>query len=116
MKISEVAECLRCEIVCGDDLIDRPLISACGADLMSDFLAFAKEGCVLLTGMVNLHVIRAAEMMDVQCIVFVRGKIPTQEICELARKYGMTLMICRYSLYEACGRLYQTGLKPCTKE
>ncbi|MGI5849560.1 MAG: DRTGG domain-containing protein [Christensenellales bacterium] len=116
MKVSEVAACLSCDIICGEQNMDKQLTSAFGADLMSDVLSFAKEGCVLLTGMVNQHTIRTAEMLDVLCIVFVRGKKPTSDICELAKKKGMTLLVCKHTLYEACGRLYQMGLAPCCKE
>jgi hypothetical protein len=95
--------------------MDNVLSSACGADLMSDVLTFAKEGCVLLTGMVNHHVVRTAEMLDVMCIVFVRGKKPTDDVIELAQDCGITLLTCNQTLYEACGILYMQGLGPCRK-
>ena len=85
------------------------------ADLMSDVLAFAKDGCILLTGMVNQHVIRTAEMLDVLCITFVRGKKPTDDIIDLAKQTGVTLLCCDHTLYEACGKLYQKGLPPCQR-
>lgn len=113
MTISQAAEILGCDIICGHENMDRQLKSACGADLMSDVLAFAKEGCVLLTGMVNHHAIRTAEMLDVLCVVFVRGKRPDAEICELAKQCGITLLNCRHTLYEACGLLYKAGLPAC---
>jgi predicted transcriptional regulator len=115
MTIAEAAAILNCKTVCGADKMDRPLSSACGADLMSDVLAFVKEDCLLLTGMVNAHVVRTAEMLDVPCIVLVRGKVPSQDMIELAEQTGVTLLTCEYTLYEACGRLYQNGLPPCSK-
>lgn len=113
MDISQAAEILGCDIICGRENLDRQLKSACGADLMSDVLAFAKEGCVLLTGMANHHAIRTAEMLDVLCIVFVRGKRPDDEMCELANRCGITLLSCAHTLYEACGLLYKAGLPAC---
>jgi predicted transcriptional regulator len=113
MTIAEAAAILDCQTVCGEQNMDKPLNSACGADLMSDVLAFAKDNCVLLTGMVNSHVIRTAEMLDVSCIVFVRGKKPSDDMIELANQTGATLLTCDLTLYEACGRLYQRGLPPC---
>lgn len=115
MKVSDVASLLACDIICGEENMDKVLSSACGADLMSDVLAFAKESCVLLTGMVNHHVIRTAEMLDVLCIVFVRGKKPTDDVSELAKKCDVTLLCCKHTLYEACGILYTQGLGPCRK-
>ena len=115
MTISQAAALLGGTLICGEKNVDKTLSSACGADLMSDVLAFAKEGGVLLTGMVNPHVIRTAEMLDVQCIVFVRGKKPADDVVSLARQTGVTLLTCDYTLYEACGRLFAEGLPPCRK-
>lgn len=115
MILSKIAAKLECDLICGGDNMDKSITSACGADLMSDVLAFAKAGSVLLTGMVNQHVVRTAEMLDVTCIIFVRGKKPNTEICDLANKTGITIMTCQHSLYEACGLLYQAGLPPCSR-
>ncbi len=115
MTISDVIKCLGCDLICGEQNLDKQLMSACGADLMSDVLAFAKEGCLLLTGMVNNHVIRTAEMLDVSCIVFVRGKKPTEDVSALASECGITLLSCEQTLFEACGILYKHGLQPCQK-
>ena len=115
MKISKVAAVLDCEVLCGKENLDREVTSACGADLMSDALAFAKEHSVLLTGMVNQHVIRTAQMLDVYCIVFVRGKRPDEDILNMAKENGILLMSCSHSLYEACGLLYTSGLTPCSR-
>ncbi len=115
MTISKIAELLECGLVCGTHNLDKEASSAYGADLMSDVLAFAKENCVLLTGMVNQHVVRTAEMLDIICIVFVRGKTPPVDVCDLAERTGVTLMTSSYSLYESSGILYANGLLPCSK-
>ena len=115
MTISQVSSILNCVQVCGEQNFDKPLASACGADLMSDVLTIAKESSVLLTGMVNPHVVRTAQMLDMQCIIFVRNKKPTDDMIALAIQAGITLLACEYTLYEACGRLYQEGLPPCSR-
>lgn len=115
MTIAEAAAAIGATPVCGVEHMDKPLSSGCGADLMSDVLAFAKDGCILLTGMVNQHVIRTAEMLDVLCIAFVRGKKPTGDVVGLAKQTGVTLLCCDHTLYEACGRLYEKGLPPCRR-
>ncbi len=110
MKIREIKELLDAEIVCGDDALDREVYSACGSDMMSDVLAYVKDQAVLLTGLVNPQVVRTAEMMDMVCIVFVRSKCPTEEMIELARESRMVLLKTRKRMYEACGKLYASGL------
>ena len=115
MKLLEVQEVLDAEIVGGIEWLDRDVETACGADLMSDVLAFTKENTLLLTGLTNIQVVRTAEMSDVVGIVFVRGKRPGPELIEMARLKKIPLFIVKYSLYEACGKLYQNGLKSCHK-
>ena len=110
MKISQMQELLEARVLCCEENTGRHVYSACGCDLMSDVLAFVKDQAVLLTGLVNPQVIRTAEMMDMICVVFVRSKVPTQEMIDLARESGIVLMVSDKRLYEACGLLYQNGL------
>lgn len=112
MKVSEIATCLNAKIY-NEPKLDKQVTSACGADLMSDVLAFVKHNAVLLTGLVNSHVIRTAEMIDISCIVFVRGKVPPEELCQLAKEKDIAVMTTEASMYEACGRLYKNGLPAC---
>ncbi len=110
MKISTLKELLDADILCGEDYLDKDVHSACGSDMMSDVLAFVKDQAVLLTGLVNLQVIRTAEMMDMLCIVFVRSKRPTLEMIEAAEESGITLLATDKRMYDACGTLYNNGL------
>ena len=110
MKISTLKELLDADILCGEEYLDSDVHSACGSDMMSDVLAFVKDQAVLLTGLVNLQVIRTAEMMDMLCIVFVRSKRPTPEMVEAARESGITLLATNKRMYDACGTLYINGL------
>ncbi len=110
MKISQMQKLLDAEVVCCEENLEEEVFSACGCDLMSDVLAYVKDQAVLLTGLVNPQVIRTAVMMDMKCIVFVRSKMPTDEMTELARESGIVVMQCDKRLYEACGLLYSNGL------
>lgn len=112
MTIKEAAGLLDAEILCGEDLLDREINSACGSDMMSDVLAFVKEHSILLTGLLNPQVVRTAEMMDMSCIVFVRGKHPGDAILKLAGDCGIVVMRTEYRMFSACGKLYAAGLCP----
>jgi predicted transcriptional regulator len=111
MKISKIIELLNATVVAGEDKINSEVYSACGSDMMSDVLAYVKEQAVLLTGLTNLQVVRTAEMMDMKCIVFVRGKKPSGDITELAKESGIVLLCTEERMYDACGKLYENGLK-----
>lgn len=110
MTLLQIRDLLGATVLCGEDFLDREAISACASDFMSDALAYVKDQAVLLTGMVNPQVVRTADMLDMQCIVFVRGKIPGEDILELARERSIVVMCCGVRMFIACGLLYSNGL------
>lgn len=110
MIIKDVKEILEAEVLTGEELTDCEVRSACGSDMMSDVLAFCKDHSVLLTGLCNPQVIRTAEMMDIVCLVFVRGKRPDSTVIEMARERGLVALATKARMFTACGRLYKAGL------
>ncbi|ADZ84108.1 hypothetical protein QTL86_05290 [Cellulosilyticum sp. ST5] len=110
MQLEEVKRILNAKLWIGEEQLSSEVYTACGCDLMSDVLAFAKEKVLLLTGLVNLQVIRTAEMLDIKAIVFVRGKSPSEDMIALAEEKGMTIFSTEEPLYMACGKLYEAGL------
>jgi predicted transcriptional regulator len=110
MKLRDLMKLLEAELIVGGEKLDLDVQKAFAADLMSDVLAFATEGSILLTGLTNAQVIRTAEMVDISAVLFVRGKRPQPEAVELAKASGIPLLSTPYILYETCGRLYQHGI------
>jgi len=110
MKISEVASILEANVLTGEDMLDYEVHSACGSDMMSDVLAYVKDQGVLLTGLINVQVIRTLLMMDMNCVVFVRGKTPPEGIIEFAAESGVAVLQTELPMFESCGRLYAAGL------
>lgn len=111
MRLSDIKQILNATVLCGEDHLDREVFSACGSDFMSDVLAFVKNQALLLTGLVNPQVVRTADMVEMKCIIFVRGKIPGRDILTLAEERDMVIMTCPKRMYEACGLLYSNGLR-----
>lgn len=112
MTVKDIKEILKAEIICGEENLDTDVLTACGSDMMSDVLAFVKDQSVLLTGLVNPQVVRTAEMMDMHCVVFVRGKDPDEAMISLAKERGeMVLLKTPYPMFTACGLLYSNGLR-----
>ena len=110
MYLKEVRDILSATVLCGEEAMDLEVRSACGSDFMSDVLAFVKDQALLLTGLVNPQVIRTADMMDMKCIVFVRGKVPDENMLALARDRQIAVMTTKWPMYPACGLLYTHGL------
>lgn len=110
MTIRDIISLLDAEIISAADL-DLEVKTACGSDMMSDVLAFVKDQSVLLTGLMNPQVVRTAEMMDMHCIIFVRGKNIDPNVVELARQKEITVLASPYRMFTACGLLYSNGLR-----
>ena len=110
MKISTMRDLLDAKVLCCEDKLGNHVYSAFGCDLMSDVLAFVDNQAVLLSGLVNPPVIRTAVMMDMNCIDFVRSKVPTAEMLELAKESGIVVLCTDKTMYNSCGILYSNGL------
>lgn len=109
MTVRDIIRILDAEVVTAGDL-DTEVKTACGSDMMSDVLAFVKDQSVLLTGLTNLQVVRTAEMMDMHCIIFVRGKVPDDDMISLAEQLKITILKTQHRMFTACGLLYTNGL------
>nr|WP_281168113.1 transcriptional regulator [Desulfoscipio gibsoniae] len=101
---------LDAEVICGEDLLDTEVGSGFGCDLISDSLCFSRPDCLLITGLTNIQIVRVADMIEANAILFVRGKKPGQDIIQLAINKKLPLLITRRFLFESCGLLYQQGL------
>jgi predicted transcriptional regulator len=110
MKLSEIVEALDAILLIGDDKLDTEINTCGGSDLMSDILAGLSEGCILLTGLTTVQVIRTAMVAGVGGVVFVRGKKPPQEVINLAKAQELPLISSPYSMFVSCGRLYACNL------
>lgn len=111
MTIEDIRAILGAKYMVGEEWKDREVHTACGSDMMSDVLAFMKDQSVLLTGLCNLQVIRTCEMMDIICIVFVRGKLPDEAMLEMAKEKGIAILASGHRMFSACGLLYEKGLR-----
>jgi len=110
MTLLEVKKILNCTVIVGEEDLDIEIEMACGSDLMSDVLAYAKSGALLLTGLINTQSVRAAEVSDIKAIIYVRGKMPDKDAIEAAREGKIPLLSTKLYMFEACGKLYKNGL------
>lgn len=111
MTIRNIVDILEARVLRGENRLDQNVYSACCSDLMSDVLAFVNEKTVLLTGLTNPHVIRTAEMLDLKCLVFARGKIPGDDVLDRAEELKLVVLATKRSMFTAAGLLYDGGLR-----
>jgi len=110
MTLREIKDLLGADVIVGENLLDMVVERAFAADLMSDVLAFAKEGSLLLTGLTNPLVVRTADTMDLKAIIIVRGKRPFDQAIDLAKEKNIPLLATKYIMFETCGRLFGAGI------
>ena len=111
MTLKEIGELIECEVITGSKHLDMDFQEVCAADLMSDVLAFAVPGGVLLTGLSNVQSVITAHVAEVRAVIYVRGKRPDAEAVKLADQKGIPLLSTRMSMFEAAGRLFQKGMR-----
>ena len=110
MKIREVMEISESKLLTGEEFLDEEVTSAFASDLMSDVLAYAKDCSMLMTGLANAQAIRTADMLDIHCVLFVRGKMPDEQMINLAKDKGMIVLQTPCYMFTTCGRLFEAGL------
>ncbi|MCK9170082.1 MAG: hypothetical protein M0P01_06665 [Treponema sp.] len=111
MTVEQIATAVDGSIVCGETFRKKEIATACGSDMMSDVMAFYHDRGLLLTGLVNIQVIRTASLLDLDGICFVRGKKPTQEMTDLAEENNLFIIETDMPMFPACGKLFAAGLK-----
>lgn len=110
MTIENMKSLLDAEVLYGEENLNHEVIYAFSSDMMSDVLAYADEHSVLLTGLCNPQVVRTAEMVDIICIIFVRNKMPDENMLALAEGRGIVVLSTEHDMFTACGILYNNGL------
>ena len=111
MTIREIAERIDAVVYAEPDQMDEDLIGAFASDMMSDVLAYGEGHAVLVTGLLNPQIVRTAHMLDMSCIIVVRGKVASEEIKRLAADNEIALLETKMTMFETCGKLYEGGLR-----
>jgi predicted transcriptional regulator len=111
LTLGEISKVIDCTFVTGEKDLDLEITKVLAADLMSDVLAYTDPGAILITGLRNVQSVITSHVAEVKAIVYVRGKMPDDEAINLAEQKGIPLLSSRLSMYEACGRLFEKGLR-----
>jgi len=115
MKIAEILDIVDGEAIYIDDesVYDIDFQGAFGTDLMSDALCHLREADkseLLITGLANMQIFHTANTLDLAAILIVRGKNIDEFMINGAKMNNVSVFTTRYTMYEACGRLYEKGL------
>lgn len=81
------------------------------SDMMSEVLTLQETDIALLTTLNNPQVIRTAEMQDLACVCFTFNKTPSEDTVKLAQEKDIPIVCTSLCLFEACGKLYEAGMR-----
>jgi redox-sensing transcriptional repressor len=107
MKLQELALRIGARVVTSGPGGDKEISKIYAGDRVSDLLNEASAKTLLVTNLVNIQMVRVAELMEVPGICFVDGGDPGREIVELAETHGTLLMVSPVGVFETCGLIYQ---------
>ena len=119
MKLSEILAKYACKVYTPELLTEKNINYAFCADLMSDALMILNSvkdqriltESILITGLVTNQSIRTAEMLDVEVVLLVRGKIPSLKVVDLAIESKILLIGTELTMFNTSGMLYADGIK-----
>ena len=113
MKLNQVAAALHLHPLT-PELTDREQVEisrAHASDLLSDVLANAPSGGLLLTIQVHLNVIAVAMHAGQAAVIFTSGMVPEEGVIDRAVEEGIPLFSTGESTFDAAGKLYALGIR-----
>ena len=113
MNLKSIAETLGLESLTPGLRADGTddIMGGYASDLLSDVLANAPTGGLLLTLQVHMNVIAVAAHAGLAAVVFTSGMRPDESVRLKAVKEGIPLLATPLSTFDAAGRLYELGLR-----
>jgi len=81
------------------------------SDLLSDVLANAPDGGLLVTIQVHMNVIAVAVHAGLAAVIFASGRGPDETVREKAVEEGIHLYVSEETTFDVAGQLYSMGLR-----
>ena len=95
----------------GAAALDADITRAYASDLLSDVLANAPAGGILITIQVHLNVIAVASHAELAAVIFAGGRHPDDDVRAKAIAEGVSLYVSPADTFDVVGRLYRIGVK-----
>lgn len=123
MKLIDIISKYECKVF-HDLEIDKhkDIMFAFCTDLMSDALFIMNtvqderilDHSILITGLATQQSIRTAEMLDINVVLLVRGKMPSEKVIQLAKDSNIILLSTNYTMFNVSGHMFNDGIKGVT--
>jgi hypothetical protein len=113
VNLKALAETLGLENLTPEVSLDaaRDIGGGYASDLLSDVLANAPRGGILITIQVHLNVIAVAVHAELAAVIFTAGRRPEEDVRSRAAQEGIALFTTELSAFDMAGQLYTLGLR-----
>jgi predicted transcriptional regulator len=109
MKLSVLVEKLALKPV--TEMFDKEISGVYISDMVSDVIANAKPGDLLVTVQIHNNVIAAANLVDIAGIVVTQGKLPSEDVRKMAEKAQIPIFSTDLSRWQVTTMLYEAGVR-----
>jgi predicted transcriptional regulator len=109
MKLAELAEKLELKGVTRP--FDKDITGVYISDMVSDVIANAKPGNLLVTVQIHNNVIAAANLVDISGIVVTQGKLPAEDVIKMAERAEIPIYSTDLNRWQVATKLYEAGVR-----
>ena len=109
MKLQQIADKLELEKL--TPVFDKEVTGVYISDMVSDVIANARAGSLLVTVQVHANALAAANLVDVCGIVVAQGKKPADDVIKMAVKAEISIFATALSRWQVATKLYEAGLR-----
>jgi len=109
MKLKEIAEKLELERL--TPVFDKDVTGVYISDMVSDVIANAKTGNLLVTVQVHANALAAANLVDICGIILAQGKKPADDVIKMAAKAEISIFSTALTRWQVATKLYEAGLR-----
>jgi hypothetical protein len=110
VRISELAGVLGYELI-QDSFDDREITDGYTSDLLSDVMANAPDGAVLITIQAHKNSVAVASMTNLAALVICNSRPLPEEMIQAAEKERIAVLLTDRNQFQVSGEIY-TALKP----
>ena len=109
MKVQELAE--RLELKAATRVFERDVTGVYISDMVSDVIAHAKAGDLLVTAQSHANVIAAANLVDTCAVGVTQGKALADDVVKMAEKAEISVFVTDLSRWQVATKLYEAGIR-----
>ena len=103
------------DLTAENQAIDPPVTVGYASDLLSDVLAHAPAGAVLVPPQAHLNVLAVASHVGLAAVIFTGGVQPSPDVLLRAVEEGIPAFRTLCTSFDVAGRLYALGLRGGTR-